>query len=327
MPPGVPGLIQLGFSVQFVPIEPSAVDLRRWPDLSSWLLAGEPASGARAGHSLPRVVRPSCSELLDRLTEGVAGLSESKLWQRYLTYQGKFHRYSATNVLLIAAQRPDATQVAGFAAWKRFGRVVRRGEHAIWIVAPIRRSSEVGEEILGFRAVAVFDVSQTEGDALPSVCSPLTGSGLARPFAKLLAVAGELGYRVEHAELGEGVSGDCTYALRRIRIALWATEAQQVKTLAHELAHGLLHEGVEDRALAELEAESVAYVVCGQFGVDSGDYSFGYVTTWAGGTEAAVTGIKASCGRIARAAQTILATAPERESSLESPEPPAANAA
>ena len=108
---------------------------------------------------------------------------------------------------------------------------------------------------------------------------------------------------------GEGhanPNGDCTHSEHRIRVETRNTPAQRVKTLAHEIAHALLHEQFDSRALAELEAESTAYVVCQSLGLDSSDYSFGYVATWAGGGEQAIAGIKASCERIQRTAATIL---------------------
>ena len=102
-------------------------------------------------------------ELLEKLAEGISNLTSSEEWQRHLDVQSRFHRYSYANALLIAAQFPEATQVAGYATWRRLHRVVRRGEQAIWILAPIRRRSaespdgEPVERVHGFRAVAVFD--------------------------------------------------------------------------------------------------------------------------------------------------------------------------
>ena len=101
-------------------------------------------------------------------------------------------------------------------------------------------------------------------------------------------------------------NGDCTYELHRIRVEVSNSPAQRVKTLAHEIAHAILHEGFKDRRLAELEAESTAYVVCASLGINSEDYSFGYVATWAGGGDEAVAGIKASCDRIQKTAASIL---------------------
>ncbi len=111
---------------------------------------------------------------------------------------------------------------------------------------------------------------------------------------------------MERAELPGTTNGDCVHARRRIRVECRNRPAQQVKTLAHELAHALLHEGTTDRSLAELEAESTAYVVCRSLGLDSGDYSFGYVACWAGGGPEAVAAITSSGRAIQRAASTIL---------------------
>jgi antirestriction protein ArdC len=202
--------------------------------------------------------------------------------------------------------------VAGFATWKRLGRSVRKGERAIWILAPMvgRRIRTADDEerrpIIGFRPVAVFDVAQTEGDDLPRVCSNLEGDDPEACYALLEDRARAFGYGVELTELPGGTNGDCSFARRRIRVEVRNHPAQRVKTLAHELAHALLHEDGVDRALAELEAESTAYVVCGSLGLDSGDYSFGYVACWAGGGAEAVERITASGAAIQRAAAMIL---------------------
>lgn len=253
------------------------------------------------------------SELLASLTEGIARLADSAEWRRYLDCQRRFHRYSVHNVMLILAQRHDATRVAGFNAWKKLHRVVRKGEKAIWIVAPMRRRTIDAEQgdgddrnIRGFKFVPVFDVSSTEGEDLPAVCKKLAGDDPDGLFEKLSMVADSIGYRVEDGALDVGVNGDCTYSLRRIRVEADNPPAQRVKTLAHELAHAILHEGGTERALAELEAESTAFLVCRSLGLDSGDYSFGYVTTWAGGGEQAIAAITASCRHIQKAASAIL---------------------
>jgi hypothetical protein len=254
------------------------------------------------------------SNVMDRLAEGIANLTSSEEWRRYLEFQGRFHGYSFNNVLLIAAQCHEATQVAGFRAWQKLNRFVRKGEKAIWIIAPIidRRGDTTDgaaeHGVRGFRFVPVFDVSQTEGRELPGVCSRLLGDDPCGLFARLLGVAGHLGFVVEDHEFAGNINGDCSHAERRIRIEIRNEPIQRAKTLAHELAHALLHESFDDRALAELEAESAAYVVCSAEGIDSGEYSFGYVATWAGGGGQAIAGIKSSCGRIQRAAATILSS-------------------
>src|SRR5665213_1486029 len=276
-----------------------------------------PAAGARRRRSAPGpsgvlMGTTDRDELLDTLTEGIEALTTSDAWRAHLEVQGRFHHYSFSNALLISAQDPGASRVAGFATWKRLGRSVRKGENAIWILAPMtgkRTRNADGEErrpIVGFRPVPVFDVAQTDGDPLPEVCRALQGDDPTSCFDLLAARARNMGYSVVPAELPGGTNGDCAFALRRIRVECRNDPAQQVKTLAHELAHALLHEGTDDRPLAELEAESTAYVVCRSLGLDTADYTFGYVACWAGGGPEAVARIKASGGRIQRAASVIL---------------------
>jgi antirestriction protein ArdC len=251
------------------------------------------------------------AELVDRLTDGIADLTSSDRWRRYLDFQARFHRYSAGNVLLVLAQRPDASRVAGFRAWLALGRAVRRGEHAIWILAPMVRprpgdDPDAEPRAGGFKWVPVFDVSQTEGEELPSVCRPLFGDDGAADFARLVEVARLIGFRVEDHRFEGPTNGDCCHGARRIRVAAGRSPRQRVKTLAHELAHAVLHETVEDRSVAELEAESTAFVVCQRLGIDTAEYSFGYVATWAGGGGAAIAAIRASCDRIQQAAEVII---------------------
>jgi antirestriction protein ArdC len=251
-------------------------------------------------------------DLLAHMEQGIAALTSSDAWRNHLIFQSRFHRYSYGNVLLIASQDPAATQVAGFHTWRRLNRSVGKGEKAIWILAPmVRKRTEPGESeekrvIRGFKYVPVFDIAQTHGQAPPSVCTKLSGDDPACFYPRLLAMATSIGFSVEDHQFGDATNGDCTPSIRRIRIEARNSPAQRVKTLAHELAHALLHEHAEDRALAELEAESTAYVVGQAIGMNTGDYSFGYVATWAGGGEQAILRIKASCERIQKAAALIL---------------------
>ncbi len=259
--------------------------------------------------------------LVAELEEGIAQLVDSERWREHLEVQSRFHRYSFGNVALIATQRPDATRVAGFRAWQALGRSVRRGERAIWILAPLlgrRDPDEDGEDrperrtVRGFTAVPVFDLAQTDGAPLPSVCAQLEGDDLLGAYRYLERRAATVGFRVEEHELEAATNGDCSHARRLIRIERRNAPAQRAKTLAHELAHALLHERYLDRGLAELEAESVAYVVCRSLGLDTSDYSFGYVALWAGGGSAALAGLR-SCGeRIQKAAALLLAPLDER---------------
>ena len=264
--------------------------------------------------------RTTAAELLATLADGVADLTSSTAWRAWLDVQRRFHRYSWGNTLLIAAQRPDATRVAGFHSWLRLGRHVRKGEHGIAILAPVVPRLRVvdgdsGDErwVAGrphaFRVTHVFDVSQTDGEELaaPPV-SRLEGSDPKDWYTQLRDVAHSLEFTVEEDYLPDGVNGDCNHALRRIRIEVRNGQSHQVKTLAHELGHAVLHQeraGLS-REQAELEAESVAYVVCAGLDIDSSEYSFGYLAVWAGGGDEARRGISESAERIQRAARMIL---------------------
>ncbi|MGO9584468.1 MAG: ArdC-like ssDNA-binding domain-containing protein [Acidimicrobiales bacterium] len=259
------------------------------------------------------------ANVLDQLTEGIEQLTSSERWQDWLDMQSRFHRYSFNNTLLILRQRPDATRVAGFNAWRQLNRFVRKGEKGIWILAPMVYKTDAdqaaaGEEptkvIRGFKPVPVFDLSQTDGEDLPEICTRLTGDQPGDVYGNLLTVAQGIGFSVEHTELDSEINGDCNHLTKCIRIEARNDQCQQLKTLAHELGHAILHEPgegrPESRTLLELEAESVAYVVCQNLGIESSDYSFGYVASWVGGSTEARDAIKASGSRIQRAADQIL---------------------
>jgi antirestriction protein ArdC len=258
------------------------------------------------------------TDALDRLREGIAALTTSEQWLCWLTAHRRFHKYSFGNTLLISLQRPDATHVAGFHTWLQLGRHVRKGEKGIVIIAPvaprIRIEDESGDEhtIAGparaFRTAHVFDIAQTDGNDLPvAPVERLAGDAPDNLYTQLRAVAASLAYSVEEDYLDGGRNGDCNSTHRRIRIEVRNAPAQQVKTLAHELAHAILHgDGFAGtREIAELEAESVAFLVCDGLDINSSTYTFGYVATWAGGGKKAVEAITASGQRIVRAARQI----------------------
>jgi len=260
-------------------------------------------------------------DLLEGLTNGVAGLATSEKWMQYLEVQSKFYRYSPNNVMLIMLQNPYATQVAGYRAWRALDHQVLAKETSIRILAPIRYTRDNGpdgettSELCGFKLVSVFDISQTEGPELPEGLSKLIGLAPKGVFATLTEFAGSIGFRVELPEtLESGANGDTTHSMGRIRVVASNSEVQQVKTLAHEIGHALLHDPQVPatkeltRGLMELEAESTAYVICAALGMDTSDYSFGYVAGWAGGAPEAVHGIKASTSRIQRATSAVLTT-------------------
>jgi antirestriction protein ArdC len=258
-------------------------------------------------------------EILGALTEGIAQLTSSGRWQEWLRTQSRFHHYSFRNTLLIMIQRPDATQVAGFRAWQLLERQVRKGEKAIWILAPVTRkvnedndsdgnASDKTRVLCGFKPAYVFDVAQTDGEPLPEVCTLLGGDDVAGVYERLVAVAHGIGFTIEDAVFDDSRNGDCTHDLHRIRVASDRSPIQRIKTLAHEIAHAMLHGEPHERARAELEAESVAYVVCASLGINSDDYSFGYLATWAGGGDEAIANITQSAGSIQHAAAAILAS-------------------
>jgi hypothetical protein len=272
-------------------------------------------------------------EVLERLATGITDLTTSQNWTAWLRVQARFTNYSFGNSLLIALQAPNSTRVAGYRAWVDLGRKVRSGEKAIWILAPMtrRRSEEnpdrtgqpaggetntpraAGREVFGFKAVPVFDLAQTEGPDLPEISRRLTGAAPGRALFDLVRIAGDLGYRVDFTALTGGRNGECHFLDRRICIEEGNDPAQQVKTLCHELGHALLHDPttpdarIVERDLAECEAESVAWIVCAALGVDSDDYTFGYLAAWAGGGPEAVNAIRTSGQSIQHAAKHMLA--------------------
>jgi N-terminal domain of anti-restriction factor ArdC len=220
-------------------------------------------------------------DALDRLSDGIAQLTSSDAWRAWLRVQARFHRYSFNNTVLIQLQYPRATRIAGFGAWLKLGRHVRRGEQAIWILGPVTRrvaaedDQEAARVVTAFRPVAVFALEQTEGEALPEPCTRLAGNDPLGVFTDLVRVAATLGFDVEEHVFADETNGDCAHALHRIRVRTDLAPAHRTKTLCHELAHALLHADVTDRALAELEAESIAFIVCDALGIDAGAWSFG----------------------------------------------------
>ena len=248
-------------------------------------------------------------ETLEVLEQGIKDLTSSDRWTAWLESAAKFHHYSFGNQMLIALQRPDASRVAGFKAWQALGRQVRKGEHGLRILAPMaKKDADTGESrIFGFRGVAVFDISQTDGEELPEIASNLTGDGPEGAFQALERFAHAIDFTVKIEPTGEA-NGWCRHLDKVIAVKDTNDPAMQVKTLAHEIGHAMMHDGADmlERPLKELEAESVAFVVCRALGIDSGAYSFGYVAGWARGEEGAIKALKASAGRIHDAAKKIL---------------------
>src|SRR5688572_1384818 len=226
---------------------------------------------------------------------GVAALVGGDDWQRWLQVQARFPRYSFRNTLLILRQRPDATAVMGYRAWQALGHQVRKGETSIKILAPCtyktKRSDDddhddgqPGRKVLrGFRLAHVFDISSTEGDTVRPPAGPalLEGEAPAGLWDMLAAQIQAEGFTLALGEIPSGANGTTNFATRTVTVADHLSPAQATKTLAHELAHACLHTGAEYamgcRGRAEVEAESVAFVICQAAGLRTEAYSFGYV--------------------------------------------------
>ena len=227
------------------------------------------------------------SDVLQRFEDAVGAIQDSESFRRWLDISSRFHNYSLGNQLLIAMQRPDATQVAGFHAWLKLGRHVVKGEKGIKIMVPLARkvANDEGEEerrVTRFGTGHVFDVSQTDGEPLPTLAVPtLEGEagqelweGLSRfAAAERLAVS-----VIEPERLPRETMGYFTPATGEIVVGAYS-QRQRTKTLAHELGHYVAR--VDDRAENECIAEGIAYVVCAHFGIDTGERSFPYVAGWA----------------------------------------------
>lgn len=248
-----------------------------------------------------------------RLVGAVEAMVSGEDWRRLLAVARRFRTYSPNNVWLIAAQRPDATRVAGFSTWRSLGRHVRRGERGIAILAPVvtRRPADEDDDdgesrvLRGFRVVHVFDVAQTDGEPLPEVETPvlLSGDAPAAVWDALAAQVAAAGFALERGSC-DGANGVTDFAARTVRVRADVEPAQAAKTLAHELGHVLLHDGTEYargcRGRAEVEAESVAYLVCSAAGLDADGYSFPYVASWSGGDVDAVRATAERCLGAAR---------------------------
>lgn len=264
-------------------------------------------------------------EAVKMLDAGVERILDGEEFKRYLAFAARFHKYSPNNSLLILVQRPGATRVAGYRRWRELGCQVRRGEQGIRILAPIFRTvedEESGEKariLCSFKVVKVFDVSQTDpmpgAEPLPDKPRPeaLRGdSQAARGLGRsLLAYCESEGVPVseDDAELDAHAPGaNGVYLLREKHILLRSTLSAdgRAKTLAHELAHHLLHRDAEateaDRPALEAEAEGTAYAVLSYFGVDASEYSFAYVARWAESKDV----VRAALSNLQRTVRTII---------------------
>jgi len=228
-------------------------------------------------------------QLLVRLAAQAEQLASSDGWRRWLRCNRLFRTYSLNNQLLILAQDPQATQVAGYTVWSKLGRQVRKGEHGIAILAPVVRrvtDEEGGDDrkLQGFRVVYVFDIRQTEGEALPEVTMPPVRVPDVRLLEQIVVAARAAGLRVVRVEADPaGARGWYEPATRTITLVTSHPAASQVRTLLHELAHAcdpVVGAPQAVRAERELVAESAAYLVGTDFGLNLDDASTHYVTSW-----------------------------------------------
>lgn len=267
--------------------------------------------------------------LIDRLEAAVGAIQDSDSFRRYLDIQARFHRYSWANTVLIVAQYPAATRVAGYRTWQALGRQVRKGEHGIRIIVPLtgrqRRdepppipattADDADRDVLPLRfgTGTIFDISQTEGDPLPDVAVPVleddAGDTLYDDLARLAA---RDAVRVDRVPELPGSTMGWYDPVRRRIVVREAAQLQMTKTLAHELAHHVtgLHETYDaEREAHETIAESVAYITLAHYGLDSGARSFPYIATWARDRQT----LTAALGTISRVSRTIITglTAPQ----------------
>ena len=263
-------------------------------------------------------------EITDRLEQGITELFDSERYKEYLRVMSKFHNYSFNNTLLIAMQKPDASLIAGFSAWKNnFGRNVMKGQKGIKILAPspfkIKKEMEkidpqtqkaiigkdgkpVTEEkeitIPAFKVVSVFDVSQTEGREIPDIAVNMLTGDVEHYKDVFAALEKTSPVPVGFEKIEGGAHGYYHLEDKRIALDEGMSELQTLKTLIHEIAHAKLHdidlnapledlENRPDRRTREVQAESIAYTVCQHYGLDTSDYSFGYVAGWSAGRELA----------------------------------------
>ena len=286
-------------------------------------------------------------DITDRLEKGVSEIFQSEKYQKFLDTMAKFPHYSLNNNILIMMQKPDATLCQSYTGWKQMGRFVKRGEKGIRILAPapykleqerdkmddkgravldkdgepVKETAQIS--IMAFKPVSTFDLSQTEGEPLPSIgVSELTGSvaGYAKLFEAITAASP---VPIEFENIEGGAKGYFHTGENRIAIQEGMGEIQTVKTAIHEMAHAKLHnmeaqkareDGGQTRSSKEVEAESVAYTVCQHFGIDTSDYSFAYVAGWSHGKE--MPELKESLNTIRTAASELITAIDEKVQTL-----------
>ena len=256
-------------------------------------------------------------QAFEMIEQGVKDVYSSDNFRKYLSCCSKFHSYSLNNTLLILAQKPDATLVAGYNAWQHnLNRHVDKGERGLIILAPVTskitqlmdKADEDGNPILDengdpikeervinqlrFTTTTVFDISQTSGEPLPSLIHNLTGSSdeilaFIDSVKNICTIPVDYHSPSKDAVLAGGAKGYYSIAEDRIVLNMELEDMQIAKTLIHEYSHSILHKKTDkDSDQREIEAESLAFVLCDHFGIDTSDYSFGYIASYAAQDEA-----------------------------------------
>lgn len=246
------------------------------------------------------------------IEQGVKDVYSSESFKQYLSCLSKFHSYSLNNTLLILSQKPEASLVAGYRAWQtNFNRHVNKGEKGLMILAPVttkedrlmNKHDENGNVILDesgnpiqemrvvnlthFKTTTVFDISQTSGDPLPSLVHDLTGSSnevkaIIQTIQSVCTIPIEFKTETEDLSFMTGAKGYYSPRKDKIVINKDLEDLQTAKTLIHEYAHSILHKETDkNQSQREIEAESLAFVICDHFGIDTSEYSFGYIASYA----------------------------------------------
>ena len=267
-------------------------------------------------------------EITEQLEQGVKEVFNSERYREYLDTMSKFYQYSANNCMLIMMQKPEATMIASYKQWQKdFKRQVKKGEHAIRILAPVthKYTKEVVMEDgtkedregqwISYMGVPVFDISQTEGEPLPTLVDRLTGT-VEEYNSLLIKLVSCSPVPVEYEDIQTTANGYYNSMDNRIAIRTGMSQQQTIKTLVHEIAHSMLHskdgeESEADKHTKEVQAESVAYTVCKWLGIDTSGYSFGYVAGWSGNKD--VKQLTASMEVIRKTAKAIIDAINEKE--------------
>jgi antirestriction protein ArdC len=228
-------------------------------------------------------------EAFELVEKGVTEITDSETFKEFMRFSSKFHHYSFRNQLLIWIQKPQATFVAGFETWKKLGRFVKKGESGIMILAPIRITKkgenelgkEENEEYTLFRPIYVFDISQTQGETIPTISDYVkTLEGETELYEKIRTISP---FKVTETEDCNGADGNYRLKEKDIFINSLNPTKNRLLTLIHEIGHGLLHadrNDVPDKRVREIEAECVGYITCHALGIDTSANSFGYLASY-----------------------------------------------